>query len=204
MLTGEDERAFCVGGDLEWEAGGGLQATHYDLGRKIVDHPKPIIASVFGYAIGVGYHMAYFCDLTIAADNAIFGQNGTRVAAPNAGYTSAQLVSIIGHKRVREMEMPCRKYSAAQALAWGLVNEVVPRAELDATLRRWCDELLGMSPGALAALKVSFRVPMAPYIDLSMQDAVAQARPDFFTSGELQEGVAAFFEKRPPDYSRFR
>ena len=204
VITGAGERAFSVGGDLEWEVEGGLEATHYDLGRKIVHHPKPIIARVDGYAIGAGNHLAYFCDLTIASDRSFFGQNGTKVAAPPAGYTAAHLVGLIGHKRAREMEYLCRKYSAHKALEWGLVNAVVSPIELDATVRSWCDELLMMSPTALATLKASFCETMKPYLDLSMQQVITKIRPGFFASGEMKEGVASFFEKRPPDYSPWR
>ena len=144
VLTGVGDRAFSVGGDLEWEVEGGLEATRYDLGRKLVEHRKPIIARVDGYAIGAGNHMAYFCDLTIASDVSTFGQNGTRVAAIPAGYTATHLTTIVGHKRAREMEFLCRKYTAQQALEWGLINAVVPRHQLDRTVRAWCDELLTM------------------------------------------------------------
>ncbi|MET0986299.1 MAG: enoyl-CoA hydratase-related protein [Steroidobacteraceae bacterium] len=204
VLTGVGNRAFSVGGDLAWEAEGGLENTRYDLGRKLVEHAKPIIARVDGYAIGAGNHMAYFCDFTIASDVSTFGQNGTRVAAIPAGYTATHLAAIIGHKRAREMEFFCRKHTAQQALEWGLINAVVPREQLDATVRAWCDELLMMSPTAMAALKASFRVAMEPYFNLTLNEVIAKVKPDFFRSGEQQEGAASFFEKRRPDYSRWR
>jgi 2-ketocyclohexanecarboxyl-CoA hydrolase len=204
VLMGVGERAFCVGGDLEWEAQGGLESFRYDLGRKIVEHAKPIIARVDGYAIGAGNHIAYFCDFTIASETSIFGQNGTRLAAVPAGYTAAHLTTIVGHKRAREMEMLCRKYTARQALEWGLVNAVVPRDQLDATVQAWCDELLMMSPTSIAALKASFRAAMEPYIHLELTEVIGRVNPGFFSSGEQQEGAASFFEKRKPDYSRWR
>lgn len=204
VITGAGERAFSAGGDVAWEAEGGLEATSYSFGRRLVECPKPVIARVDGYAIGAGNHIAYFCDFTIASETAIFAQNGPRVAAPPAGYTAAHLTAIIGHKRAREMEMLCRRYSAQQAYDWGLVNVVVPRAALDATVRAWADELLMMSPTALAALKASFREAMVPYLSLSFAEVMRTVAPDFFTSGEQQEGAAAFAGKRPPDFSRWR
>ena len=140
VLTGVGEKAFSAGGDMEWEAGGGLEGHDWYLGRQIVDTPKPVIARVNGYAIGGGNHLAYFCDFTIAAEHSIFGQNGPRVGSPAGGFAVAHAASVIGHKRAREMWMLCRRYSAAQALAWGLVNAVVPKSELDQEVRRWCDD----------------------------------------------------------------
>jgi len=204
VLTGVGDRAFSAGGDLEWEDEGGLKAGDFNLNRLIVDCPKPVIARVDGYAIGAGNHWAYFCDFTICSDQAIFAQNGPKVAGPPGGYTSAHLVHVIGHKRAREMEMLCRKYTAQQALEWGLVNAVVPRSELDRTVREWCDELLGMSPTSLAVLKASFRETMEPYIRYTLADTIKKVNPGFFESGEQQEGVAAFYEKRRPDFSRWR
>ena len=204
VITGAGERAFSAGGDLEWEVDGGLDNVDYQLGRRLVDCPKPVIARVVGYAIGAGNHIAYFCDFTIASEDAVFGQNGPKVAAPPGGYTSSHLVAIVGHKRAREMEMLCRKYSARQALQWGLVNAVVPREQLDAAVAQWARELLAMSPTALAALKASFRQAMEPYLSLTLAQVIGQVRPDFFSSGEQQEGVAAFLEKRPADFSRWR
>lgn len=204
VITGAGERAFCAGGDVAWEADGGLVGLDYRLGAQIVDLPKPVVARVCGYALGGGNHLAYFCDITIAADNAIFGQSGPRIGAPMGGYTVAHAASIVGHKRAREMEMMCRQIPASQALAWGLVNAVVPRDRLDQEVRQWCDELLTMSPSSLRTAKVSFRRHMEPYMSLSLMEVVRAHAPDIFTSGEQQEGARAFFEKRPPDYSKWR
>ena len=203
VLTGVGERAFSVGGDLEWEGEGGLEAGDFNLNRQIVNCMKPVIARVDGYAIGAGNHWAYFCDFTICTDRAIFGQNGPKVAGPPGGYTSAHLVHVLGHKRAREMEMLCRKYTAQQALDWGLVNAVVPPEDLDRTVREWCDELLAMSPTCLKVLKASFRRTMDPYIDYTLADTIRQVNPGFFQSGEQQEGVAAFYEKGRPDFSKW-
>lgn len=204
VLTGAGERAFCVGGDIEWEASGGLENMDYHLGQEIVEHPKPVIARVCGYAIGGGNHLAYFCDFTIAADNAVFGQNGPRVGAPVGGHVVAHAASILGHKRAREMWMLCRQYSARQALEWGLVNAVVPIEQLDAEVQRWCDELLALSPTALRGLKYCFRRHMEPYFDMNISDVMNVVAPNHFHSGEQQEGIDAFREKRKPDFSRWR
>ncbi len=204
VLTGAGERAFCVGGDVEWEAEGGLEGLDYTLGKQIVDLPKPVIARVNGYAIGGGNHLAYICDLTIAADHAIFGQNGPRIGAPSAGYAIAHATAVLGHKRARELWMLCRQYTAQQALEWGMVNRVVPMAELDLETRRWCDEILALSPTSLRFVKRSLAESMKPYMDLKISEVVAEIAPDYFSSGEQQEGVAAFREKRKPDFSKWR
>lgn len=204
VITGAGDKAFCAGGDVAWEAEGGLNGLDYRLGAEIVDHPKPIIARVSGYALGGGNHLAYFCDLTIAADHSLFGQSGPRIGAPTGGYTVAHAAAILGHKRAREMEFLCRQIPAQQAMAWGLVNAVVPKEELDAEVRRWCDELLALGPSSLRMIKASFRRQMDPYMGLSLMEIVQAHAPDIFTSGEQQEGARAFFEKRPPDFSRWR
>jgi len=204
VITGVGERAFCSGGDIQWEASGGLDGLDYRLGAQIVDHPKPIIARVNGYALGGGNHLAYFCDLTIAAEHAIFGQSGPKIGAPTGGYTVAHAAAVLGHKRAREMWMVCRQIPAHQALQWGLVNAVVPKEHLDAEVRRWCEDILALSPSSLRMVKASFRHQMEPYMHLSLMEIVSRHAPDIFTSGEQQEGAAAFFEKRRPDFSRWR
>lgn len=201
VLTGEGDRAFSSGGDMEWERDGGLEALDWQLGNLILDCTKPIIARVNGYAIAAGNHMAYCCDFTIAADHSIFGQNGPRVASPAGGYPVSHLAGIIGHKRAREMWMLCRRYTAQQMLEWGLVNAVVPKEQLDAEVGKWCDELLQMSPTALRTVKRSF----SRIVDRTgTRQIVDEVAPGFFDSGEQQEGAAAFLEKRAPDFSRWR
>ena len=201
VLTGEGERAFCAGGDVEWEKDGGLESLDWQLGNIILDCPKPVIARVNGYAIAGGNHLAYCCDLTIASEHSIFGQNGPRVASPAGGYPVAHLAGIIGHKRAREMWMLCRRYSAAQMLEWGLVNAVVPKEALDAEVARWCEELLEMSPTALRTIKHSF----GQIIDRTgIKEVVEAVAPGFFQTGEQNEGAAAFLEKRKPDFSPWR
>ena len=154
VLTGTGERAFCVGGDVNWEKGdssgkSGLQDLEFNFNRQIAECPKPVIARVNGYAIGAGHHIAYFCDFTIAAEHAIFGQNGPRVGSPAGGYIVSHSANVLGHKRARELWMLCRRYSAKQAFDWGLANSVVPMAQLDEEVQKYCDELLSLSPTCL-------------------------------------------------------
>ena len=208
VLTGTGERAFCVGGDVNWEKdnGGksGLDGVELRMNKLIVECPKPVIARVNGYAIGGGHHIAYFCDLTIAADHAILGQNGPRVASPAGGYYVSHAANVLGHKRARELWMLCRRYTAQQALEWGLVNTVVPMAELDAEVRKVCDELLALSPTCLEIVKRSFYYHMAPIMDRDYQDLLKEVAPNDFQTGEQTEGANAFLEKRRPDFSAFR
>jgi len=208
VLTGVGERAFCVGGDINWERGSGgksgLQDLNFTFNRQIAECPKPVIARVNGYAIGGGHHIAYFCDFTIAAEHAIFGQNGPRVGSPAGGYIVSHSASVIGHKRARELWMLCRRYTAKQALEWGLANAVVPMAQLDAEVRKWCDELLAVSPTCLRILKRSFYHHMAPIMQRDMNELLKEVAPGYFSTGEQQEGASAFLEKRKPDFSRFR
>jgi len=204
VMTGTGERAFSSGGDMEWEAEGGLKGLDFHLGAQIIDCPKPVIARVSGYCIGGGNHLAYCCDFTIAADHSIFGQNGPRVGSPAGGYAVSHSAAVIGHKRAREMWMLCRRYTAQQALAWGLINAVVPQPELDSEVARWCKELLGLSPTVLRIVKASFRLTMDPYMGTHVSDMVAKLAPDFFETGEQQEGARAFLEKRAPDFSKWR
>lgn len=201
VITGVGERAFCAGGDVHWEAAGGLKDMDSEIDKLLMHCPKPTIARVNGYAIAGGNHLAYFCDLTIAAEHAIFGQNGPRVGSPAAGHIVSHAANILGHKRAREMWMLCRRYTAAQMLDWGLVNAVVPMADLDSEVRKWADELLAVSPTCLKVLKQSF----ANAMDWSeMPDVVNQVAPGYFETGEQAEGAAAFLEKRKPDFSRWR
>lgn len=201
VMTGVGERAFCAGGDVHWEADGGLKDMDSEIDKLLIQCPKPTIARVNGYAIAGGNHLAYFCDLTVAAEHAIFGQNGPRVGSPAAGHMVSHSANILGHKRAREMWMLCRRYTAAQMLDWGLVNAVVPMAKLDAEVRKWADELMAVSPTCLKVLKQSF----ANAMDWSeMPDVVNQVAPGYFETGEQAEGAAAFLEKRKPDFSPWR
>ena len=208
VLTGAGERAFCVGGDINWEKGSGgksgLQDLDFRFDRMIVECPKPVIARVNGYAIGGGHHIAYFCDFTVAAEHAIFGQNGPRVGSPAGGYIVAHAANVLGHKRARELWMLCRRYTAKQALEWGLANSVVPMAKLDEEVRKYCDELLSVSPTCLKILKRSFYYHMDPIMGRDMNEMIKEVAPGFFGTGEQQEGASAFLEKRKPDFSPWR
>lgn len=220
VLTGTGERAFCVGGDVnwekgvEWEKGGngdkgtpsksGLEHLNFTFDRQLVECPKPVIARVNGYAIGAGHHIAYFCDFTVAAEHAIFGQNGPRVGSPAGGYIVSHAANVLGHKRARELWMLCRRYTARQALEWGLVNSVVPMEKLDEEVRKYCDELLSLSPTCLRIVKRSFYYHMEPIMARDMPDLIREVRPNYFETGEQTEGATAFLEKRKPDFSKFR
>ena len=207
VLTGTGDKAFCSGGDVNWEAQGSLRREAGQLMEELYETMrtayKPTIARVNGYAIGGGNHLAYFCDFTIAAEHAIFGQNGPRIGSPANGYIVNYLVHVVGQKRAREMWMLCRRYTARQALEWGLVNAVVPMDQLDAEVQKWCDELLALSPTCLKILKATFD---DEYLGLRQhrRNYIKEINPDFFRSGEQMEGARAFMEKRQPDFSRFR
>lgn len=208
-LTGAGDKAFCTGGDQKQRADTGdygpsstglFEIDH--LHRVIRELPKPVIAAVNGYAIGGGHVLHVLCDVTIAADHARFGQTGPRVGSFDAGFGSAYLARVIGEKRAREIWMFCRQYDAETARDWGLVNEVVPLAELRSTVRRWADEALALSPTALRVLKHSFNADSDSVAGISTMawDHLDQ----FVGSDEAREGVTAFTEKRPPDFSDYR
>jgi 2-ketocyclohexanecarboxyl-CoA hydrolase len=206
VLTGAGEKAFSAGGDVNWEKEGGLERQvlePYLLHVTVSRCPKPVIARVNGYAVGGGNHLAYFCDFTVAAEHAIFGQNGPRVGSPAGGPIVSYLAALIGQKRAREMWMLCRRYTAREALAMGLVNAVIPMEKLDDEVTRWCDELLALSPTCLKILKASFVADFGHV--LGQDDAIRRLVVDRqFWEGEQQEGARAFLEKRAPDFSRFR
>jgi len=206
VLTGAGDRAFSAGGDVNWEKEGGLERQvlePYQMHLTVSRCPKPVIARVNGYAVGGGNHLAYYCDFTIAAEHAIFGQNGPRVGSPASGPIVSYSARILGHKRAREMWMLCRRYTAKEMLAWGLVNAVVPKAELDAEVQKWCDELLALAPTCLRILKASF-VAEWEYA-LGLGDALRRhvLRPEFWQT-EQREGAEAFLEKRRPEFWKFR
>ncbi len=204
VITGVGERAFCVGGDVKWEADGGLEGLDFPLNQMILECPKPVIARVNGYSIGGGNHLAYFCDLTIAAEHAIFGQNGPRVGSPASGYIVGYLANVVGHKRAREMWMVLRKYSAKEMLDWGLVNAVVPYKQLDAEVQKWAQEMLALSPTCLRLIKQTFRDNVGHLMDQTMKKMITTHAPNYFETGEQQEGANAFLEKRAPDFSPWR
>ena len=202
---------FGVGGDMQWEAAGGLQELFAPGGgaagggflggfdAAIVECPKPIIAAVKGYCIGGHNHLAYHCDLTIAADNAIFGQNGPRVASPIHGYLVSSLAHVVGIKKAKEIWMLCRQYTAQQAVEMGLANTVVPLAKLDEEVDKWCDELLNIIPTCLALVKRSF-ASIDKYLEADMGTILMDVAPDFFSRPEVGEAHEAFFGKRTPEF----
>jgi naphthoate synthase len=208
-LTGAGDKAFCAGGDqkqrLETGDYGPSQKGLFrieQLHRTLRALPKPTIAAVNGYAIGGGHVLHVLCDLTIAAEHAVFGQNGPRVGSFDAGFGTAYLARVVGEKRAREIWFLLRRYDARKAMDWGLVNEVVPAAELRAEVRRWADEILALSPTALRFLKQSFNAD-TEHIG-GLQSVAFSGYHQFVESEEAREGVAAFNERRAPDFSRYR
>ncbi len=206
VLAGAGEKAFCTGGDQkahegQYDGRGTIGLPVEELHSVIRNVPKPIIAKVQGFAIGGGNVLAAICDLTIAADTAVFGQVGPKVGSVDPGFGTAYLARIVGEKKAREIWYLCRRYPAAEALAMGLVNAVVPRAELDAEVRRWCDEILEKSPTALAIAKQSFNSDTDNIRGIAAQGM--QTLSLFYRTEESKEGVQAFNEKRKPDFRRF-
>ncbi len=213
VLTGAGELAFCSGGDqrvrgdsgyLAEDATGkaGIGRFHVtDLHMQIRRLPKPVVAMVAGYAIGGGHVLHLVCDLTIAADNARFGQVGPKVGSFDGGFGAGLLANIVGPKKAKEIWFLCRQYSAQQALEMGMVNTVVPLAELEGETVRWCEEMLELSPFALRLLKASFN---AAEDGLSgIQQLAHDANLLFYGSAEAQEGRDAYREKRKPDFAKF-
>jgi 2-ketocyclohexanecarboxyl-CoA hydrolase len=208
-LTGAGERAFCTGGDQKQRAEtgdygpseSGLFEVEY-LHRLIREIPKPVIAAVNGYAIGGGHVLHVLCDVTIAAESARFGQTGPRVGSFDAGFGTAYLARVVGEKRAREIWFLCRQYDAETAERWGLVNRVVPDAELRAEVRRWADEILALSPTALRFLKQSFNADTEHVAGIGQ--LAFSGLGLYVDSEEAREGVTAFSEKRPPDFGRYR
>ena len=209
ILTGAGDEAFCSGGDqrVRGDAGyqdsgtGHLRLNVLDFQRQGRTCPKPVVAMVAGYAIGGGHVLHVICDLSIAADNAIFGQSGPKVGSFDGGYGSSYLARIVGQKKAREIWFLCRQYNAKQALEMGLVNTVVPLEQLEEETLQWCHEMLRMSPVALRCLKASLNADCDGQAGL--QELAGNATMLFYMSEEGQEGRNAYLEKRSPDFSRF-
>ncbi|MCX5759505.1 MAG: 1,4-dihydroxy-2-naphthoyl-CoA synthase [Candidatus Hydrogenedentes bacterium] len=208
ILTGAGDKAFCSGGDqrVRGHAGymderGVARLNVLDFQRQMRSCPKPIIAMVAGYAIGGGHILHLMADLTIAADNAVFGQTGPRVGSFDAGYGSAYLARIVGQKKAREIWFLCRKYNAQQALDMGLVNAVVPLERLEEETVQWCREILANSPIALRCIKAAMNADCDGQAGL--QELAGDATMLFYMSEEGQEGRNAYLEKRPPDFGKF-
>ena len=213
ILTGQGPDAFCSGGDQRVRGDDGYlgddavsrrgigRLNVLDLQVQIRRLPKPVIAMVAGYAIGGGHVLHLVCDLTIAADNARFGQTGPKVGSFDGGYGAGLLARTIGLKRAKEIWFLCRQYDAAQALHWGLVNTVVPLEHLEEATLEWCREILALSPIALRMLKAGFNA--ADDGLAGIQQLAGDATMLFYMSEEGQEGRNAYVEKRRPDFSRF-
>ena len=208
ILTGEGPRAFCSGGDqrVRGDAGyvddaGVPRLNVLELQRQIRQLPKPVVAMVAGYAIGGGHVLHLVCDLTIAADNAVFGQTGPKVGSFDGGFGASLLARAIGWKRAREVWYLCRQYSAQEAFDMGLVNTVVPLERLESETLQWCDEMLQKSPMALRFLKVSFNAAEDGLVGL--QQMAGDMTMLYYMTEEAQEGRNAYQQKRKPDFTRF-
>jgi len=213
VLTGAGDKAFCSGGDQKERGQGGyapgaagaasqrpmdVEALHSAI-RHI---PKPVIAMVNGFAVGGGHVLHVLCDLSIASENAIFGQTGPRVGSVDAGHGTGFLARVVGEKKAREIWYLCRQYSAQDALAMGLVNKVVPLKDLRAEVEKWCAELLDKSPTALALAKQSFNIDSEPRAGVAQFASTALGL--YYQTDEAMEGRNAFVEKRPVDFKKFR
>ncbi|HEY4254994.1 MAG TPA: 1,4-dihydroxy-2-naphthoyl-CoA synthase [Chlamydiales bacterium] len=208
ILTGAGKEAFCSGGDQRvrkeagYADGAGVERLNVlDFQRQIRTCPKPVIAMVAGYAIGGGHVLHVVCDLTIAAENAIFGQVGPRVGSFDGGFGASYLARIVGQKKAREIWFLCRQYNAQEALDMGLINAIVPYEKLEETTLQWCREMLAHSPIAIRCLKASLNADCDGQAGL--QELAGNATMLFYMTEEGQEGKNAFLEKRAPDYARF-
>jgi len=208
LFTGAGGQAFCSGGDQSVRGKGGYVGADgvprlnvLELQRLIRLMPKPVIAMVAGYAIGGGHVLHVVCDLTLAADNALFGQTGPKVGSFDGGYGAGYLARIVGHKKAREIWYLCRQYDAQQALDMGLVNAVVPLERLEDEAVQWAREILEKSPLAIRLLKAAFNADTDGLAGL--QQLAGDATLLYYLSDEAQEGKNAFLEKRKPDFSKF-
>ena len=208
VLTGAGDKAFCSGGDQKergptgYGSGSGIGLDVAALHGAIRSIPKPVIAMVNGFAIGGGHVLHVVCDLTIAADTAVFGQVGPRVGSVDPGFGTAYLARIVGEKKAREIWFLCRQYSAQEALAMGLVNKVVPAAALRAEVQSWCAELLAMSPTALKLAKFSFNADTDHIHGIT--EMGFSALELYYQTAEAEEGRQAFVEKRKPEFRKKR
>ncbi len=208
ILTGAGDKAFCSGGDQKVRGDAGYigkdgipRLNILEVQKRIRSLPKPVIAMVAGYAIGGGHVLHVVCDLTIAADNAIFGQTGPKVGSFDGGLGSSYLARIVGQKKAREIWFLCRQYSASEALDMGLVNSVVPLAELENEALKWSREMLQHSPLALRCIKSAMNADCDGQIGL--QELAGNATLLYYMTEEAKEGKDAFNEKRSPDFSKF-
>jgi naphthoate synthase len=208
ILTGEGGKAFCSGGDQSVRGDGGYvgqdqvpRLNVLDLQRQIRTIPKPVIAMVAGWAIGGGHVLHVICDLSIAAENARFGQTGPNVGSFDGGFGASYLARVVGQKKAREIWYLCDQYDAKEAYEMGLVNKVVPLDELESTTISWCERILEKSPLALRMLKSSFNAELDG--QAGIQELAGNATLLYYLSDEAKEGKNAFIEKRKPDFSKF-
>jgi naphthoate synthase len=209
LLTGAGDAAFCSGGDQNYKSHDGgyvgedgiARLNVLDLQRQIRSLPVPVIALVNGYAIGGGHVLHIVCDLSIASENAVFGQVGPRVGSFDAGFGVGLLARLVGDKKAKEIWFLCRQYGADEALAMGLVNRVVPLADLEAEGVAWAEEILAMSPTAIRFLKSAFLVATDGLAGL--QEFAGNTTGLYYTTDEAHEGSRAFLEKRSPDFTKF-
>merc|ERR1712185_836011 len=208
VLTGAGDKAFCSGGDQNVKGVGGYiggdgvpRLNVLDLHRKMRSLPKPVIAAVNGYAIGGGHVLHVVCDLSIASENAIFGQTGPRVGSFDAGFGSSYLARLVGQRKAREIWFLCRKYNSKEALEMGLVNAITKIEELEAEGVTWAREILRNSPTAIRILKASFNAECDGIAGI--QELSGYTTQLFYSTDEAKEGRDAFLEKRPPDFSDY-
>lgn len=209
ILTGMGEKAFCSGGDQKVRGTGGYvgddgtpRLNVLDLQREIRTCPKPVVAMVAGWCVGGGHVLHMMCDLTIAAENAMFGQTGPRVGSVDGGWGASYMARIVGQKKAREIWFLCRFYNAKEALDMGLVNTVVPLEKLEAETVQWCREMLANSPLALRCLKAALNADCDGQAGL--QELAGNATLLYYMTEEGREGKNAFLEKRRPDFSKFQ
>ncbi|MBF1570052.1 MAG: 1,4-dihydroxy-2-naphthoyl-CoA synthase [Prevotella sp.] len=208
ILTGAGDKAFCSGGDMHVKGHGGYIGSDgvprlnvLDLQMQIRRLPKPVIAMVNGYAIGGGHVLHVVCDLTIASDNAIFGQTGPKVGSFDAGFGASYLARIVGQKKAREIWFLCRQYSAVEAERMGLVNKVVPFDRLEDECIEWAETMIERSPLALRMMKAGFNAELDG--QAGIQELAGDATMLYYTLDEAQEGGKAFLEKRKPDFDKY-
>jgi len=208
VLTGAGDKAFCSGGDQSVRGVGGYigkdqvpRLNVLDLQRMIRSIPKVVIAMVAGYAIGGGHVLHVVCDLTIAADNALFGQTGPKVGSFDGGFGASYLARIVGQKKAREIWYLCEQYTAQEALEMGLVNKVVPLDQLEATTIEWCRKIMEKSPLAIRMLKSAFNAELDG--QAGIQELAGNATLLYYLTEEAQEGKQAFLEKRKPNFDKF-
>ena len=208
VLTGAGDKAFCSGGDMNVKGRGGYvgkdgvpRLNILDVQKQIRSLPKPVIAMVNGFAIGGGHVLHVVCDLTIASENAVFGQTGPHVGSFDAGFGASYLARIVGQKKAREIWFLCRRYSAAEALEMGLVNKVVPLEQLEDETVAWAERMMEMSPMALRMIKVGLNAELDG--QAGIQELAGDATLLYYLTDEAHEGSRAFLEKRSPDFSKY-